>query len=272
MHRNTLVLPSKFYNNSDALSLALFLGSFAGGYKGIVYALRNVRKNSGKKADTQNSFIAGFLAGFAIVLVSKKQRRQSIMLYFLIRALQFNGAWIIKKWGEKHKEDHSEGKQWGTRLINCFQKRPTSHVMMLSSALISLAYFLDRNALSKSFFKFLVKQSLMGRHKKDEEAFAASALGKTIHTLANEEIKATIIPENITSRDFLIDYMNSGTGKLIPADLHHHHIVCAVQHPFSESCNMASIMRVKIELVRAFKIFAPLNFVSQQKKSACFDI
>lgn len=245
----------------DTICFALFLSTFTSGYKGILCALRNYRKSSDKKSDRQNAFIAGCLAGLALVIDQDKQRRQSIMIYLFTRALQFNGAWIMKQWEKKREENHPTKKQWDDHLAYYLQKYSGVWVMMLASAQLLYAFLFNSDTLPKSYFSFLVTHSSMKKHFKEKGSFAATSVGTTVRKVINENI-STVIPGGISSRDYISQHISSELGRIIPAGLHHKHLICALQHPFTESCTLDKFILFKTEYLRALKLYAPLNLVS----------
>lgn len=251
------------YNNvhRDTVCFALFLSTFTSSYKGILCLLRNYRKTSDKKSDRLNAFIAGSLAGLALSLDRDKHRRQSIMLYLFTRALQFNGAWIMKQWAKKREEDHPGKKKWDDHFAHYLQKYSGVWVMMLASAQLLYGYLFNSDTLPKSYFSFLVTHSSMKLHYKEKGSFVASSVGTTVNKALSSSIN-TVIPKDITSRDFITRHIGSELGRLIPDHLHHGHLVCAIQHPFTESCSVDKLVLFKHEFIRALRLYVPLNVVS----------
>ncbi len=67
--------------NLDSVRFALFIACMNSIYKGVLCFMRRFSKN-----EKMNSFVAGFLAGIAII-IDHKDRRLLIALMFLSRAL-----------------------------------------------------------------------------------------------------------------------------------------------------------------------------------------
>ncbi|KAK6096476.1 hypothetical protein MT418_003308 [Batrachochytrium dendrobatidis] len=85
----------------DTISFALFMSVFISSYKGFLCTFRAFCGSN----DKLNSFMAGTLAGFSLLLDSNKSRRVMIALYLSTRTTHFLSRWIwrayLARWSAK---------------------------------------------------------------------------------------------------------------------------------------------------------------------------
>lgn len=239
---------------------ALFLSTFISSYKGILCALRHYRKTSDKKSDRLNAFIAGSLAGLALGFDKDKHRRQSIMLYLFTRALQFSGAWIMKQWAIRRREDHPGERKWDDHLAYYLQKYSGVGVMMLASVQIIYAFLFNHETLPRSYFSFLLTHAGFKKYYKGMAARTAESVGITVNQLV-EDGTNIVMPASVTSREYISQYISPNIAGYIPSKVHHKHIMCAIQHPLTESCTVDKFKLFKDEYLRSLKLYVPLNVV-----------
>lgn len=248
----------------DTAGFALFLSTFTSGYKGILCALRHYRKTSDPKSDRLNAFIAGTLAGLALAFDRDKRRRQSIMLYLFTRALQFNGAWLMKQWALKRKENHPGEKKWDDHLAHYIARFSGVGVMMIANAQIIYAFLFNHDTLPKSYFAFLLTHSGFKKNFGGMAARIAETVGITVNQLV-EDSSAITIPNGMTSREFVAQNISPNIASHMNPKLHHKYIMCAIQHPLTDNCVTDKFGLFKDEMLRSLKLYVPLNVVSLVK-------
>ncbi|KAI8064784.1 uncharacterized protein B0P05DRAFT_554256 [Gilbertella persicaria] len=244
----------------DTACFALFLSTFISSYKGILCAMRRYRKTKDRKSDRLNAFVAGSLAGLALAFDRDKRRRQSIMLYLFTRALQFSGAWLMKHWAIKRKENHPGEKRWDDCFAEFIQRFSGVGVMMLANAQIIYAFLFNHDTLPRSFFAFLLTHASFKKYYDGMAARIAEAVGVTVHQLVEDGISIKV-PEGVTSQDFISQYVSPNIASSIHPKLHHKYIMCSIQHPLTSSCTIDKFGLFKDEFLRSLKLYVPLNVI-----------
>ncbi|KAI7905940.1 uncharacterized protein BX663DRAFT_529463 [Cokeromyces recurvatus] len=234
--------------------------TFISSYKGILCALRNYRKTNDKRSDRLNAFIAGTIAGLSLALDRDKHRRQSIMLYLFTRALQFNGAWIMKQWAIQRMKAHPGEQRWDDSFAKFISKFAGIAVMMIANAQIIYAFLFNHNTLPRSYFEFLLTHSGFRKSYGSMAARIAEAVGITVHQLVEDQIPVTI-PKNNSSREFISHYVSPNIASTLSSKVHHKYIMCAIQHPMRESCTIDKFVLFKDEFLRSLKLYIPLNML-----------
>ncbi|KAI8643435.1 hypothetical protein BD408DRAFT_342439 [Parasitella parasitica] len=235
--------------------------TFISSYKAILCTMRHFRKTSGRRSDRLNAFVAGSLAGLALALDRDKQRRQSIMLYLLTRALQFNGAWLMKQWAIRRKEDHPGEEKWDDHLAKYIAKFSGVGVMMIASAQIIYSFLFNNDTLPKSYFAFLLTHSGFKKNFDGMAARIAEAVGITVNHLVEDNVDIKI-PNGNSSREFISRFVSPNIGNAINSKMNHKYIMCAIQHPLNDSCTTDKLALFKDEFLRSLKLYVPLNVVS----------
>ena len=223
--------------------------------------MRNFRKTSDKKSDRLNAFVAGSLAGLALAFDRNKQRRQSIMLYLFTRALQFNGAWLMKQWAIKRREDHPGEKKWDDHLAKFISRSSGVGVMMIANAQIIYAFLFNNDTLPRSYFAFLLTHSGFKKNFGGMAARIAEAVGITVNHLVEDDVPIKI-PNGVSSSEFISQFVSPNIGNAIGSKMNHEYIMCAIQHPLNDSCITDKFGLFKDELLRSLKLYVPLNIVS----------
>jgi hypothetical protein len=225
--------------------------------------MRHFRNTTDKESDRLNAFVAGSLAGLALILDRDKSRRRSIMLYLLTRALQFNGAWMMKKWDVKRRQDHPGQVKWDDRLAWFLRQFSGAGVMMLVSSQVIYALLFCPDTLPKSYFSFLLIQSSF----KSKFGRKAPDMARLIGTSVNNIEKGTLvnkIPAGITSREFIAKFVSESASELVPPNLKHDYTICAIHHPATESCISDKAFTFREEFLRALNLYVPLNVVKEE--------
>jgi hypothetical protein len=223
--------------------------------------MRHYRKTSDRISDRLNAFVAGSLAGLALAIDRDKHRRQSIMLYLFTRALQFNGAWLMKQWAIKRKQDHPGVKQWDDYLAKFIQRFSGVAVMMIANAQIIYAFLFNYDTLPRSYFSFLLTHAGFRKYYGGMAARVAEAVGITVNQLVEDGSPITI-PNGITSQDFIAQTVSPNIASVIHPKLRHNYVMCAIQHPLSASCTVDKLLLFKDEFLRSLKLYVPLNVAS----------
>ncbi|CDS09533.1 hypothetical protein LRAMOSA10893 [Lichtheimia ramosa] len=247
----------------DTARFALFLSTFLGSYKGIICLLRR----HGSLSERVNSFIAGAIAGMALMIDRDKRRRQSIMLYLLTRSLQFTGAWCMKQWAihrqEKKMADQQQQQQkgWDDHIAGFMQRWAGVGVMMLASSELMYALLFHQETMPKSYYSFLLTHAGWRSYVGKMAAPLSVTIGETINALASDPKMSIHMPSNTTSREFIATHVSPSIASVIPPGIRHHYIMCALQHPLEASCTHDKINLFRGEFARAFKLYFPLNVI-----------
>ncbi|PWA00610.1 hypothetical protein BB558_003330 [Smittium angustum] len=107
--KNPKILFSLF--DKDGVQFAKFLSYLIGIYKGLLCALRNVRKDDSFGGDWVNSLVAAFVAASVATRADKNRNRQfTILLYVFTKTMQFlvtfgYNKWIENRAAKKHKKN-----------------------------------------------------------------------------------------------------------------------------------------------------------------------
>ncbi|KAI9279401.1 hypothetical protein BC943DRAFT_344658 [Umbelopsis sp. AD052] len=258
---------------------------FLSTYKGTLCTLRNIRKKDDFKSDRLNSFIAGSLAGLSLLIDPSKSRRQAIMLYLLTRSLQFNGAWLMKKWAAHRKKARREEllemkdqldlagfqdgekrqlvvrKKWDDKLAKFLETWAGVGVMMIASGQIIYAFLFEAETLPKSYYQFLLVHSGWKQDVGPMAAPLTHAIGNTVNQLTKE--KNIRLPSGWTSREYIAQHFSPNIASVIPPKLKHNYIMCALQHPLDDSCTRSKATLFGNEFLRALKLYVPLNIVRE---------
>lgn len=269
----------------DTAMFALFLSTFLSSYKGVLCLMRRIRKSADPNADRLNAFVAGAVAGLSLIIDKDKRRRQSIMMYLLTRAIQFTGAFLMKQWAiarkaranrelaELKEKIDREGfapdeprqlvvkKKWDDHLAKFLQRWAGVFVMVIANVQIIYAFLFHADTLPKSYFGFLLTHSgWKGKFGKMASPLAHT-IGETVDKLS-QDTGPICMPEGTTSREFIAKNVSSNVATIIPPNIRHKYIMCALQHPLEPSCSRDKLNLFRDEYIRALKLYVPLNVVS----------
>ncbi|KAG1450758.1 hypothetical protein G6F56_008255 [Rhizopus delemar] len=218
------------------------------------------RKSQDSESDRLNAFVAGCVAGSALIFDSDKRRRQSVMLYLFTRALQFNGAWLMKKWSHERNLRHPGKVKWDDHLAKFAQSSSGVAVMMIANAQLIYAFLFNHDTLPHSYFSFLLTHGGFKKNFGRMAAPVAEAVGLTVHQIAEDQSPITI-PYDMDTREFYLQNVSPNIGNLIRPRLHHKYILCAIQHPLHDACVGDKMSLFGDELLRSAKLYIPLNII-----------
>lgn len=173
----------------------------------------------------------------------------------------------MKQWAIKRKEDHPGEKKWDDYLAYYLQKYSGVGVMMLASTQILYAFLFSHDTLPHSYFSFLLTHAGFKKYYKGMAARTAESVGISVNQLV-EDGTNIVMPAGVTSRDYIAQHISPNIASYIPSKLHHKHIMCAIQHPLTESCTVDKFKLFKDEYLRSLKLYVPLNIVSL----GCIDV
>ncbi|KAJ3404298.1 hypothetical protein HDV05_007240 [Chytridiales sp. JEL 0842] len=209
----------------------LRFGTFFGGFAFLWKATNNIVINLRGKDDKVNGFIAGFVAGVAL-LAEKKARRITIAQQLLVRGLQacYNH---VKGRGLFHFP-------YGDALI-----------FALGSAQAFHGYVIRPSIIPKSFYKFFVTtgpipEPILKLVRKSVDTF--EPIAKTEYLDALQEGFGGCSEKRV------LDVVESlgEFPKVIP---------CELLHPLQESCVRNSAEVFRATFMKIFPVYASLNFV-----------
>ncbi|KAF7731948.1 hypothetical protein EC973_007779 [Apophysomyces ossiformis] len=264
----------------DTFFFALFLSTFLSSYKGILCSLRRLRQTD----DRLNAFLAGTVAGLALILDRNKRRRQSLMLYLFTRSLQFSGAWIMKQWSAhrqtKRRKELAElketvdnqgfdprqprelliKKKWDDQLAKFLQRWAGVGVMMLASTQIIYSFICHPDTLPKSYYAFLLSH-IGWKASFGDMAYPLSNVVSDTFRRVSREGGPMSLPSDTMSREFIAEHISPNIATIIPANAKHKYTVCALQHPLYDNCAYSEVMVFQSEFLRALKLYVPLNLI-----------
>ncbi|GAA5805427.1 hypothetical protein HPULCUR_010943 [Helicostylum pulchrum] len=244
----------------DTAGFALFLSTFTSSYKGILCAMRHFRKTSDPKSDKLNAFVAGTVAGLSLIFDRNASRRQSLMLYLLTRALQFNGAWLMKQWAKKRREEHPGELKWDDHFAKFLSKYAGVGVMMIAGAQLMYSFIMSSDTVSRSYYAFLLTQANFKNNYGRMASNVADTLGTATTHLVQDKSPIKI-PAGVSSRDFIAQHISPNIASAIPPRMRHEHILCALQHPLNDSCSGDKVTLFKNQFIRSLKMYVPLNVI-----------
>lgn len=167
----------------------------------------------------------------------------------------------MKQWAIKRREDHPGEKKWDDHVAYYLQKYSGVGVMMLASVQILYAFLFNHDTLPHSYFSFLVSHAGFRKYYKGMASRTAEAVGISVNQLV-EDGTDIVMPASMTSREYISQHISPNIASYIPSKVHHKHIMCAIQHPLTESCTVDKFQLFKDEYLRSLKLYVPLNIVS----------
>ncbi|KAF9094699.1 hypothetical protein BGX23_001704 [Mortierella sp. AD031] len=144
------------------------------------------------EGDRLNAFVAGSIAGLALLLDKNKSRRIAITLSLFTRFLQFGSNYLMKKWAEQREAKKSiqnmalrdavkfSGKEqalattsgWDDILARIMSSSAATTLMSVACSINFYAFMIEPDALPKSYWSFCMQHSGL------PEKF-----GPTVHTV-----------------------------------------------------------------------------------------
>jgi hypothetical protein len=280
----------------DTTGFALFLGVFLGSYKALLCTLRRLRPHD--TADGLNSFLAGCVAGLALLLERNKTRRLAIALYLSTRSMQFACVWLVKKWrelrqarsrgmirvrseivqrksmfilqeDEEAEETFSGSEQPSLKKADSMEdavdkwlsKWAGTLVMGAASAQILFAYICAPWSLPRSYFGFLVTHGGLRSRYGALTVPLLSLLGDAVFRLHGQSGPDIMLPHNTTSAEFVSQSMSPNVASIYAAGIKHNYIGCAIEHPWNASCIQSHLVTWIHSYGRSLWLYAPLNAV-----------
>ena len=240
----------------DAAGFAVFLAAFTGSYNGILCALRRYRNTERRS----NSIIAGTLAGLALAFDQSKARRQSIMIYLMVRALQFNVSYLMKKWAIKRQQDHPGETKWDDRVANFLSRYAGVLLMTVVSSQTIFAFLFHSDTLQKPYRSFLSEHINFKSNFGEKEKDAVKAFGPTVNRI-NKECSSIKTPVGLSSREYVAQYISLSLADKVAPNIHHTYASCTIAHPLYESCLLDRRHLFQGEMLRTLKLYGVLDLV-----------
>ena len=254
---DTITYKQQRYNR-----VALFFSAYTGGYNGTLCAVRHYRSRGDRKRRWLDSFIAGSIAGLALAFDRNKSRRQSIMLYLMVRALQFNGVYLMKTWAIKRQQDHPGQTKWDDRLANFMSRYVGVFIMSMTSGQLIYALLFYPDTLQKSYRSFLSEHAGFKTALGNKYYSMLEVYGPTVNQLNRNHHSTIAIPSGNTSRQYIAQYFSKELSTRIPLNQHHKFVTCALSHPLDSGCLIDKQILCQNEILRSLKVYAPLNLVN----------
>lgn len=168
----------------------------------------------------------------------------------------------MKKWSIYRKENRGKDeKKWDDYLAEFITRFSGVGVMMIANAQIIYAFLFNNDTLPRSYFAFLLTHSGFKKNFGNMASRTAEAVGLTVNQLV-EDNASIKIPNSMSSKEFISQYVSPNIAATINPKLHHEYIMCAIQHPLSDNCATDKLGLFKDELLRSLKLYVPLNVVS----------
>ena len=249
----------------------MFLGAFTSGYNGILCALRQHRKTNDGKDSRLNSFLAGSLAGLALAFDRNKSRRQSVMLYLLVRALQLNGGYLMKQWTIKRQRDHPGETKWDDRLAAFVSRFAPMGLMAVVTGQLTYNLVMHSETISRSYRHFLDEQLNLKAGLGDKVDHMFNLYGSTINSFNNNNVPIKI-PTSMSSNEYMAKNISTELATKFPSHLHHKYVTCAFVHATNDSCLNDKMVLFPRHFVKALKLYGILNLVpycAREKSKFC---
>ncbi|KAF9436470.1 hypothetical protein BGZ76_003901 [Entomortierella beljakovae] len=263
----------------DTIGFAFFLSSFLSAYKFVLCSMRRLRPNV--SSDRLNAFVAGSIAGLALLLDKSTSRRRALSLYVLTRAIQFGSSYAMMRWANyratkkeiqgHYKETDSpvdESKstktdyRWDDYLAKALSSSAATAVMSITAVINLYACIVEPDTMPKSYYHFIMQHS--GLPQKFGPMF--QPLVDTFQSRFNM-LKAGPpgfehigIPAGISSHDFIAEHISPNLATVIPKGIHHDYQCCAILHPYY-GCNRHALDTITGEFGRAAKMYGTLNLI-----------
>ena len=231
--RRRLTLKEVFHrslNGEETWRFASFFGIFGLLWKFTYNKTRSLRG----KEDRWNSFIAGTVAG-AAVLVETPQRRVALAQQFSVRAAQCT---------------------YNAMKSRSFIPAPLSRfgdslIFALASAQVMYCYSFRPKSLDSSFYNFIVQTGPINKESLKDFRTIHSRGGLDIGSIIarfTEWSKKRVISQHVFDVVGNLD----ATPALVP---------CEILHPFHDSCTQSALSAAKDVTKKIFPVYATLNFV-----------
>jgi hypothetical protein len=162
--------------NSQSLRFGLFLGGFAGMYKGLHTLIHSVLP---QEKGHLPSFVSGAVAASSIFFL-RPSDRPSIAVYLFVRAM------AILAHGASHQA-------WYPAPLKRFQHGDTA-LLCLSACQILFAYIYEQDTLPPSYLKFLLMAGGKTKPTIDSVAFTGRGLPIAVDAI-NKDCAARKIPQ-----------------------------------------------------------------------------
>ncbi|OQR90821.1 hypothetical protein ACHHYP_05225 [Achlya hypogyna] len=215
----------------EAVSMGLFIGWFTGGYQALKAIIKRLRDVDDEEVDDPTTtIVAGTLAGTAVVFV-EPERRRSLALYALARALQclYNSAKSRDVW-------HFWGSQWA---------HGDSLLFGITSAQVMYTFIMRPSILPKEYSSFI--------HRTGPVAW------KVLHFVQRNTNGEPVEPSEVTR--FLADVESP-----VQYSCQHNQptiIPCGLIHHPTSSCSYGFLLTLVKAMRSTLPLYMSLNIVPQ---------
>ncbi|KAI3653646.1 hypothetical protein MP228_001593 [Amoeboaphelidium protococcarum] len=217
----------------DTLRFAAFFGSFIGGFKGILCLLRKVRKVE----DRWNSFIAGVISSYALLL-DEKSRRIAIALYLSCRSLQCTHAYMVKH--------------------GYFPRIPNGEVLLMALCNVQIMHnwMLYPETLSPSYYQWIYNLADLQHFYGKRDAKVAKSVMASI--IKKEPVDPSQLARTLQlCREVREQQQQQQFGVSVNAAPQY--VICNMFHPHTNNCTWAQLTYAMRCFPKAFKMYLPLN-------------
>ncbi|KAI8873629.1 hypothetical protein GQ42DRAFT_160425 [Ramicandelaber brevisporus] len=220
-----------------------------------------------------NSFIAGCLAGAAVVLIDKNvSRRRALSLFILTRAGQYGLYWLLKEYRalqvrkrEASSSPNSSHESTGEMIARFLEQHGGSLAFIVGCVQVIYGVVLDQSILPASYLRFVAKYArISDDYGKDNVTFlrTISDFAANSGIMNNSNPADIMIPKGITSREAVAAHpLLQHLTQYMPVGIHHDYLGCALEHPRTTSCFEGNAKRWLSTLPGIFKLYGTINLI-----------
>ncbi|KAG0015058.1 hypothetical protein BGZ81_000121, partial [Podila clonocystis] len=234
----------------DTMGFALFVSSYLTIYRTVLWRMRSNRR---KSDDQWNAFVAGSMAGLAILLDRNRIRRGSMARTLFIRAIHFGSALIMVKWTQRIQlQENTKSAQpiesdsmlvlrppldkakaeWEKKLSQLLPTLAPLLLMYVASITNIYALFLEPDCIEGTYYKFLVNMSCYPDAVGSTWRTWLGVMASRFKELEQGPAELSVVPAGIDTHQVLSTHLSKELiDAVVPRDMCHPYQMCAVQHP-----------------------------------------
>lgn len=226
-----------------------------------------------------------------MLLDRNRDRRSSMALTLLIRAVQFGSAYTMLNWGRRIQSNKPTSKateqeetdikmkegqssNWETKLFKIVPTLAPSLLLVLCAMTNVYALLIDPDCLTGSYYRFLNGiADLPGTIGPEWETFMdafRARLSVLEAAVPNYPTRAFIrIPAGTSTNEFVATHFSRELAEsTVPKHIHHSYQLCALLHP-TLSCTGNATTVAMGSMGRAIKMYAIFYGVSASQVNLC---
>ncbi|KAI8057359.1 hypothetical protein BDF22DRAFT_671004 [Syncephalis plumigaleata] len=251
----------------DTARFALFIASMVGAYKSSLYALRHLRTDTEGKNEPVNAFIAGCIAGLALLLDNNRGRRIAVALYLSTRGAQYMCTSLFNQWKVRRDQQRRELLRLSVppNMLDAELKKKRSFMdlfsrkwagtglMMVTGAIIIFTLFYEPRQIPGSYLSFLIQHGGVGKQYGKNSRAALDNASRTMKRMFGYSGKYTALPHRIpigtSSADFIRDNVPIAQAVQMRPDIHHDFVSCALEHHWTSNCTITVLFYARKKIL-----------------------